>query len=172
MRKTQLIHEYLERQKAKASAIQVNHVQAVIAQRLEANPQWGFKTLAHLERYIGLPRNAQCPLVRWTNRLPHGPENSFWCFPALFPALPTLVAKNIGGEAGPEWPFDEWARTVGMVADVERRYRKAIFYWSHADRDDPSWISRAIYEEFGKSLFCDVSPLAPYASNEEFESCN
>jgi len=145
MRRTQLIHEYLERQRAKNSVVKVNHIESVVAQRLDLNPNWGFSSLYQLERAIGLPKNAECPLVRWTNRLPHGPLNSVWAFPGLFPALPTLVAANKGGQVGMQWPFEEWARTVGMVAEVERRYRKAVYYWSHSDRSDPNWIDRALY---------------------------
>lgn len=171
MRKTQLIYEYYERQKAKSSTVKVSHIEAVVSQRIDLNPQWEFKNLYELERAIGLPKSAQCPLVRWTNRLPHGPQNSVWTFPALFPSLPTLVAADKAGRPGHRWPFDEWARTVGMVANVERRFRQAVFYWSHADRDDPSWVNRAMSLEFGSPMLCDVDPYRPYASTEEFDSC-
>lgn len=171
MRKTKLIEEFLERQKIKATPVRISHNEAVLSHRLEMNPQWGFKSLPELERSVGLPKNPQAPLVRWTNRLPHGPQNSVWCFPALFPTLPRFVAKNINGEAGPHWPFEEWARTVGMIADVERRYRKAVFYWNHADRDSYTWVDQVLFAEFGKALFCDVDPQRPYASSEEFQSC-
>ena len=94
MKKTALYQEYLERQKAKKTEVKVNYYESVTQKRLDANPQWGFKSIAELNRTIGLPASANTPLVRWSNRLPHGPGNSVWCFPALFPALPTEVAAR------------------------------------------------------------------------------
>lgn len=171
MRKTELFREYLERQKARKLTAKVDHFEAVTQKRLDANPQWGFKTLHDLKRTIGLPASANMPLVRWTNRLPHSAQNSVWCFPAYFPALPTEVAASLAHGPGPSWPFSAWAATLGRISDVERRYRRAIYYWSHADRQDETWVNRALSQEFGLAMVCDIDPNNAYASPEEFEVC-
>lgn len=171
MKKTALYQEYLERQKAKKTEVKVSHLESVTQQRLDANPQWGFRSIFELERTIGLPGSANTPLVRWSNRLPHGPDNSVWCFPALFPALPTEVAARRPDGPGPVWPFNEWAKRLGLISEAEQRYRRAIYYWSHSDRQDPTWVNRALSQEFGYPMVCNVDPIRVYASPEEFEAC-
>ena len=168
MRRTKLLEDYYERQKAKKTEFKVNHIEAVVQQRLEANPAWGFKSVAAIERAIGLPRLANCPLVRWTNRLPHGPGNSFWAFPALFPALPTHVQTSLEQEP---ILFNDWARQVGTIASVEVRFRKAVFNWSHTRRQSLTWIHEAVSMEFCETLWVNIDPKKPYATTEEFNSC-
>lgn len=171
MRNSQLLNEYYERQKNKQVSVKINHVEAVVAQMLEQNPQWNFHSLHELERSIGLPRSPHCPLVRWTSRKPHGPQNSVWCFPELFPALPEMVAYSRGSGPGTPIPFKTWAAELGLISDVEIRFRKALFYWPHSEREDLGWVNRAISNEFSISLLCDIDPFQPYASLAEFQSC-
>ena len=90
MKKTALYQEYLERQKAKKTEVKVNYYESVTQKRLDANPQWGFKNIAELNRTIGLPASANTPLVRWSNRLPHGPEDEL----ILARVYPNRVARG------------------------------------------------------------------------------
>lgn len=172
MKKTELLNQYLERQKHRQLTVKVDHIEAVVVQLLAQNPQWNFKDMYELKRYVGLPRSPHCPLVRWTSRKPFGPQNAVWCFPELFPALPSYVAVDRGGRPGSPVPFKDWAaEEVGLVADAEAKFRKAVFYWPHSDREDPGWVNRAFSQGFSKALVCDVDPFNSYASPEEFQSC-
>lgn len=168
MRRSPLYYEYLERAKQKKVFVEKSHIENVVNERVKQNPQWGYKSLRELDYALGLPKSAHTPLVRWTDRLPHSRSNSFWCERSMFPTLPTLICEVYSGK---QFEFTEWAQRIGLLSEVETRFRKAVYYWSHSDREDDTWVDRAVSREFCTDIWCNVNALKFWAKREEFESC-
>lgn len=143
-------------------------LRAELAKRFQQNEGWGFPTWKAFEVAVGLPPKRNTPLVRWTNRRPHGPGNSFWCYPEAFPSLPSFVSGC--QDLSNPWRFDRWAATKGSLSVVECRVRKAIFLWPCSAQVGPQWVNKAISHEFGLNLYCDIDPNN-YCSAEQFNSC-